>query len=134
MPFMLLYLNVQVNSNGNLSPGQAVSAYSPQTFPLDDFRLIAVFWADVDTEPDDSGEVWYRTTTSTSLLARAEIDINRAYQSVQDLDHLLIATWNRVGYYSGKTNKVKHGHVDTHEAVGFSCILYRETHFSVYWL
>ena len=97
---------LKVNNNGNLSPGQVFSAFSPRTFPLANISFIAVFWADADTRPDDSGEVWYRTSTSASLLERAEMDIKRAYQSIQDLDYLFIATWNRIGYFERNTNKV----------------------------
>ena len=68
--------------------------------------MMAIFWADVDTHPGDSGEVWYQTTKASSLLERAKTDIEKAYQSVPDLDYLFIATWNSVGYFDRNTNKV----------------------------
>ena len=39
--------------------------YTPQEFPLDNFPLIAPFWADVDTR--GTGEVWYRNTTNETF-------------------------------------------------------------------
>ena len=70
--------------------------------------LIAVLWADVDTRPRNGGYVWYRTTNSLDLLQRARQDIRRAYgfANESEIDYLLIATWDHVGYYSRLTDKV----------------------------
>ena len=97
---------IQVNNNGNLSPGSSFSRYDPENFPFESQPIIAVFWADADTRPVDSGEVWYRVTTATALLQQAKTDIKKAYPSVGDIDYIFIATWNRIGYYSRQTNKV----------------------------
>ena len=65
-----------------------------------------MFWADVDTRPDDGGFVWYRTTDAPDLIERALKDIQSAYQSVIDIDYLFIATWDHVGYFPLLTDKV----------------------------
>ena len=67
-----------------------------------------MFWADVDTNPDDGGFVWYRIADSPDLKERALKDIQRAYSSVPDVDYLLIATWDHVGYFPEQTDKVKY--------------------------
>ena len=95
-----------MNNNGNLSPGEFFSEFLPQMFPLDSSTIIAVFWADSDTRPDGSGEVWYRASTTTTLVQKAKSDIKKAYPSVSDVEYIFIATWNSIGYYNSKTNKV----------------------------
>jgi len=64
--------SMQVNNNGLLSFLQGVSQFTPEAFPLaGDRKLIAPFWADVDTR--GIGTVWFRITTNSSLLARARL-------------------------------------------------------------
>ena len=96
----------QVNNNGNLSPGEAFLEYLPRMFPFDSSATIAVFWADSDTRPDGSGEVWYRASTTTTLVQKAKTDIKKAYPSVSDVEYIFIATWNSIGYFDRNTNKV----------------------------
>ena len=81
------------------------SDYRPVDFPNSNPRM-AVFWADVDTRPGNGGFVWYRTSTNSTLLQQALRDIQRAYPSAGDLDYLLIATWDHVGYFSFGTDLV----------------------------
>ena len=81
------------------------SEYIPQQLPLD-IPLIAVFWGDVDTTTSDGGFVWYRNTTSEDLLQRALKDIQEAYPLATDINYLFIATWDHVGYFRQKTDKV----------------------------
>ena len=97
-----------MNNNGHLSPNQSYSAYVPITLPFE-IPLIAVLWADVDTRPPDGGYVWYRITNSSDLLQRARQDIQRAYafSNESEIDYLIIATWDHVGYYDRQTDKVK---------------------------
>ena len=68
---------------------------------------MSVFWGDVDTTPFDGGFVWYRTTTDSAQTLKALIDIQRGYPSVSDIDYLLIATWDHVGYYQDGTDRVR---------------------------
>ena len=70
--------------------------------------LITVLWADVDTSPPNGGCVWYRITNSSDLLQRARQDIQRAYAFANqiEIDYLLIATWDHVGYFPLQNDKV----------------------------
>ena len=82
-----------------------VSQYTPETFPLDgNRRLVAPFWADVDTR--NGGEVFYRETTDSNLLQQATNDVTTTY-----VDHrkfqatwLLVATWYEVAFYGASGN------------------------------
>ena len=80
---------------------------TPVSLPLSGTqRIIAPYWADVDTR--GSGDIYYRQTNDPSLLARA----SREIQSALSLNHsieiinLLIATWETVGYYYDNYDKV----------------------------
>lgn len=98
-----------MNNNGILSFDEAISQFTPQSFPLGDGRMIiAPYWADVDTR--GTGRVWYRETFEASLLARAKNEIRAAFinQIFFEPTTLFIATWDHVGYYSGKTDLVCH--------------------------
>ena len=68
--------------------------------------IIAPYWADVDTR--GTGNVYYRQTTDPILLARATSEIRTAFPESSNVTiiNLLIATWNRVGYYLRNTDKV----------------------------
>ena len=68
--------------------------------------MIMVYFVDADTRPDDGGYVWYHLTTDHDLLQHALNDIRKAYPSVSNLDYLFIATWDHVGYFKMKTDKV----------------------------
>ncbi|RMX59978.1 hypothetical protein pdam_00001136 [Pocillopora damicornis] len=54
--------------------GHLVSQYIPVPFPLgDNCRLVAPFWADVNTR--NGGEVFYRETTDPNQLQQATDDV-----------------------------------------------------------
>ena len=102
-----LYRSLQVNNNGDISFTTPVSTYTPQAFPLSgDLQLIAPYWADVDTR--GTGSVWYRESTDTQLLAKARDEIRAAFinQASFSPTSLFIATWDHVGYYNRRTDKV----------------------------
>ena len=104
-PWNLPFL--QVNNNGDISFTRAVSTYTPQAFPLSgNLQLIAPYWADVDTR--GTGSVWYRQTTDSQLLARTRDEIRAAFinQATFNPTSLFIATWDHVGYYNRRTDKV----------------------------
>ena len=83
--------------------------YSPQELPINT-PILAVYWADSDTRPEDGGTIWYgfRINSIDALLIQKQAlrDIQRAYPSVSSIDFLLIATWDHLGYYSNHTDKV----------------------------
>ena len=55
--------------------------------------------------------MFYRQTTDPSLLARATSEIRAAFSNSQNvtITDLLIATWDNVGYYYRKSDKVIQG-------------------------
>ena len=101
---------MQVNTNGVISFLVQVSQYTPDAFPLgDNRRLVAAFWADVDT--GNGGDVFYRETTDPSLLQRATNDVTVTFVNQRKFKAtwLLIATWYDVAFYGARgnyTNKV----------------------------
>lgn len=100
-----------MNTNGVISFLRDVSQYTPDAFPLgSNRRLVAPFWADVDTRV--GGQVFYRETSDPSLLQLATHDVTNTF-----VDHrtfkatwLLIATWYEVAFYGASgsnTNRVR---------------------------
>ena len=66
--------------------------------------MIAAFWANADTQ--GAGAVYYRETSNSSLLKKAEREIGLSYGGNFSPTSLFIVTWDRVGYSSGHTDKV----------------------------
>ena len=96
-----------MNTNGIISLDNWFTAYFAEPFPLNDtVKVIAPYWADVDTT--GTGQIFYRQSTDPSLLARASSDIKAAYPLLQNdvITHLFIATWDAVGSYYGGTDQV----------------------------
>ena len=94
-----------MNNNGLLSFGTSVSMYTPRSFPLsDDHRLVAPYWADVDTRK--SGTVWFRETNNAAILSRISREIMLDGVNFQP-NIALIVTWDRVGYYSAHSDLVR---------------------------
>ncbi|XP_065916878.1 uncharacterized protein [Dysidea avara] len=95
-----------VNDNGVISFGSRYNVRTPLSFPLSGSnKIIAPYWADVDTR--GTGDIYYRQTTDPSLLARATSEIRAAFPMSfnNTISNLLIATWDRVGYYNNGTDK-----------------------------
>lgn len=78
------YSEVFVNNNGNLSFNSSYSEFTSTGFPVDDFPMIAPFWADVDTGFSDSplGHVWTKELASNKVAV----------------------AWEEVGYYFERGN------------------------------
>ncbi|MBM4102208.1 MAG: hypothetical protein FJ256_08130, partial [Phycisphaerae bacterium] len=53
-----------INNNGNVTFGSESGAYSSTGFPVNGPKMIAAFWADVDTRPAASGKVWRKSLDS----------------------------------------------------------------------
>jgi hypothetical protein len=74
------YTSFFVNNNGSITFGGPTGTYTPSAFPLTGNRMIAPFWADVDTRgggrPGQNGVYW-------------DVSPGR-----------VVVTWYRVGYYS----------------------------------
>ena len=102
---LILYL-LQVNNHGDLTFDSPFFGYYPQVFPIiGGPRMIAPFWADIDTT--GTGYVWYRATNDASLLSKAKQDIPYSLSGSNFSPlWLFIATWDHVGYYSNHVDKV----------------------------
>ena len=101
-----VYILSQINDNGIISFNSTYNPRTPLRFPLRG-KIIAPYWADVDTR--GIGNIYYRQTTDPSLLDRATSEIRAALPGSLNnntISNLLIATWNRVGYYNNGTDKV----------------------------
>jgi len=104
----------QINDNGVISFESHYNVRTPLSFPLSgNSKIIAPYWADVDIS--GTGNIYYRQTTDPSLLARATIEIRAAFPMSHNITitNLLIATWDKVGYYYWKTDKVCIVHCQT---------------------
>ena len=86
---------------------RSFNSHSPSALPLsENQRIIAPYWADVDLT--GIGEVYYRQTDNSILLARATNEIKAAFPASQNVNvtSLFIVTWDSVGYYNRRTDKV----------------------------
>ena len=106
--YILVYIK-QVSTNGAISFGTIVK-YVVKPFPLDGGRkIVAPFWADVDTR-GNTGRVWYGESKNEANLMRAAREIREAYPyhvpNDFEITSLFIATWEDVGYYDQKSDKV----------------------------
>ncbi|KAJ7394041.1 hypothetical protein OS493_003714 [Desmophyllum pertusum] len=94
-----------VNTNGVISFLVEVSQYTPDAFPLgDNRRLVAPFWADVNTNV--AGEVFYRETTDPNLLQQATNDVTATFVSHRKFraTWLLVVTWYEVAFFGARGN------------------------------
>ena len=100
-----------MNNNGIISFGSSFTRLTnvQNPFPFaGGTELIAPFWADVDTTPDDGGFVWYRQTMDSTLLNRGMDEILAAFTAVDSFTptFMFIATWDHVGYFFRNTDRV----------------------------
>ena len=114
---------LQVSNDGILTFEATTLGFSPAPFSAVHQKMVAPFWADVDTRlpsstpddliggskwPNDTGLVWFREENDKVLLNRAAEEIRTAFfdQSHFSPTWLFIATWDSVGYYERHLNKV----------------------------
>ena len=77
------------------------------------FKASIPFWADVDTtihqSYNETGNIWYRQDTTTSLLQRVTQEIRSVYleHSSFTATWVLVVTWDRVGYFHHHKDKVR---------------------------
>lgn len=83
-----------INNNGNLSFGAGFTTFTSSGFPINNFPMVAPFWADVDTRVNatnpNSGVAWYQYRDDNG-------DGNI---------ETLVVTWENVGYYSVQSDKL----------------------------
>ena len=93
--------DLQVNTNGHLSFRSGFFSFFPQRFPISfSPPLIAPFWDDVDIR--QFGNIYYRQTSSPTLLERARNEIQELFPSSVSFfpTRLVIATWDRVAGFA----------------------------------
>jgi gliding motility-associated-like protein len=76
------YNSCFINNNGNISFVDPFSTFSSSAFPTADFRMVAPFWADVDTRNEESGLPYYKITETS-----------------------LTVIWESVGYFNSAADK-----------------------------
>lgn len=87
LPFSLNFFGTSystffVNNNGNVSFNSSLGTYTPTRFPIASQPMIAPYWGDVDTR--GAGAVYVASPNANSV----------------------VVTWNNVGYFSGRTDKL----------------------------
>ena len=85
---------LQISAYGVLSFRQGFYSCCERFFPRDFDILIAPFWDDIYIY--DSGEIYYRYSTDSELLAGVGETVQNAFASDFDPDFLFIATWDLV--------------------------------------
>ena len=75
--------------------------------PLYNITFVAPYWADVDLT--GTGQVFYRQTNDTAIVARSTREIQSAFPFSQDtnITNVFIVTWYGVGYYRKQTDRVR---------------------------
>ena len=83
--------SIYINNNGNVTFDMPNSVYNPTVMGLITNRIIAPFWADVDTRGD------------TNI---GSATVNQVYYGNDSLNgtNAFAVTWNLVGYYSNDPN------------------------------
>ena len=80
-----------------------------EPFPIEDYTFIAPFYGDVDTR--DAGTVWFTdpVATDSHITDRVADDIRSAFedQAFFEPAYAVIATWDHVGYFKEKSDKVR---------------------------
>jgi hypothetical protein len=91
------YTGLYLNNNGSVTFVNATSQYTPAAITGNTANpIIAPFWADVDTRGGVVGATPGGTSTGSDLVWYDLDTVNRTFT----------ATWDDVGYYSYKTNKL----------------------------
>ena len=110
---------MQVHSNGIIEVGNDINPmareFKNDTFQNHDYTFIAPFYGDVYAGGDmscDEGVVKYsdEVTKDTAAKDKAIRQIREAFPEHIEFspEYLVVTTWDSVGYYENKTDKVIH--------------------------
>ena len=86
------------------------------SFPIQNYTLIALFYGDVDISDEEAGAVKCGNGTNvindTGNITMAKRHILEAFPKHIDFtpEYLIVATWDHVGYYNRKFDKVSKHH------------------------
>lgn len=86
------YTSLFINNNGNLSFERPYTTFTASSFPLGDIKMVAPFWADVDTGAED---------TSFSFIGGT---LGVVWQK-KVANNVLAVVWDHVGYYNQRGDK-----------------------------
>ncbi|XP_043109457.1 sushi, nidogen and EGF-like domain-containing protein 1 [Puntigrus tetrazona] len=94
------YQQIYVNNNGYLTFNQALSEYTPYSFPANRSQdIIAGLWTDLDNRV--KGVVSYQQYINGGLLNRANQDIKTYFPDLNFIaSWVFVATWDKVAYYA----------------------------------
>ncbi|XP_077526429.1 nidogen [Haemaphysalis longicornis] len=119
------YSTLYVNDNGIVSFLTEVPSFFSAQFPLP-YPVIAPLYSDVDTR--GAGRVFYRETQEPALLRRFDqlIAANFALGAVFRARSIFVATWDGVGHYEQKSDKVNSFQVviGSEEGQAYALLLY----------
>ncbi len=92
------YNSLYVNNNGNITFSSGLSTYTPGVISAGtNMPIIAPFWADVDTRG---------SAPNTPTLGGTSTGSNRVWYDLDEVNGVFTVTWDDVGYYSGRTDKL----------------------------
>ncbi len=93
-----------MNENGLLSFLTEIPSFINVQFPVD-YPLLAALYSDVDCRM--AGHVWYRKSSSSADLNLAADWIEEAgFERSFSPDEVFVATWDGVGYFEERSDKV----------------------------
>ena len=90
------YTSLFINTNGNVTFGSAQSTYTPAGMAGVTRPMIAPFFADVDTRGGAVTASSGGTSTGSNLI----------WYDLDTVNDVITITWDDVGYYNAKTNKL----------------------------
>jgi hypothetical protein len=95
--FGTTFSGICINTNGNISFGDAVTQFTPNQIGSGiSTPIIAPYWANVDT----------RGGTTTATRGGTSTGQNQIWYDLDDTTGVLTLTWDDVGYFSNATNPV----------------------------
>jgi hypothetical protein len=105
-----LLSSLYININGNVSFNEPYWEYSSTGFPINDFKMVAPFWADVDLR--GAGEIWYKINANSIYINwvgvgyyNSNSDLLNTFQLVlSDGTDPYIGLGNNVAFHYGDMN------------------------------
>ncbi|XP_017069043.1 nidogen [Drosophila eugracilis] len=102
------YEQIFINTNGILTFNSEFPEYLNQPFPLE-YASIAAFYSNVDTSFSDEGtSISLFETKDQNILDKASSLVAYAFDNHSKFlaSQLIVATWNKVGYFDSKTDRL----------------------------
>lgn len=96
-----------VNTNGNVTFSGGVPSYTPNPFPVANQPMIAPFWADVDIRTETNPGACAERPGGAGYAGDCHNPAsNGVWWHVDAANSRIVVTWDRVGYFACKTNRV----------------------------